>query len=314
MDCQYATVKCQGHTPVEPEQPTFTVTIAEFAEEFLADWNAIASSPAAKTSFRADTSATIKEVFANAAFLEKYSWLFTYLNTELSAKNEGETSEYVTDALRDLPLLEDGDTAVILVSANTRTLIRLTLEALMNEAAPDAVNYAAFAPFSIDYTLVENRTKFLEAYAASVEVEEEPLTYAEAFALVSAELIADFEEANGLTAGTVTGANFWDNSDGGSGINTYNFVNDATYNAKWAWLFAFLKENAAEDFKDEWTRVESMTASSDPSNDSWAIRTEIGGFLQQTAYSYAGWIGTSADYSNATIQEAFLAAYNATLA
>ena len=306
-----ATVKCQGHTPAEPE---VTVTIAEFTEAFLADWNAIASSPAAKTTFRADTSATIKEVFANAAFLEKYSWLFTYLNTELSTKNEGATSEYVTDALRDLPLLEDGDTAVILESANTRTLIRLTLEALMNEAAPDAVNYAAFAPFSIDYTLVENRTKFLEAYAASVEVEEEPLTYAEAFALVSAELIADFEAANEFTAGTVTGTNFWDNSDGGDGINTYNFVNDATYNAKWAWLFAFLKENAAEGFKDEWTRVESMTASSTDGNDSWAIRTEIIGFLQQTAYSYAGWIGTSADYSNATIQEAFLTAYNASLA
>ena len=176
-DCDGAEeVKCQGHAPVvEPEQPEFTVTIAEFAEEFLADWNAIATSPASKTSFRADTSATIKEVFANAAFLAKYKWLFTYLNTELSAKNEGATSEYITDALRDLPLLENGDTAVILVSANTRTFIRVTLEALMNEAAPDAVNYAAYAPFSIDYTVTENQNVFLTAYQASLEVKpEEP--------------------------------------------------------------------------------------------------------------------------------------------
>ena len=185
----------------------------------------------------------------------------------------------------------------------------------MNESLPDTSNYVgSFDAYVVDYSIAENQNAFLTVYQANVEVEEEPLTYAEAFALVSAELIADFEEANGLTAGTVNGVNFWDNSDGGSGINTYNFVNDATYNAKWAWLFAFLKANAAEDFKDEWTRVESMTASSDPSNDSWAIRTEIGGFLQQTAYSYAGWIGTSADYSNTTIQEAFLTAYNASLA
>ena len=250
-----------------------------------------------------------------------------------------------------------GDTAVIEVSANTRTLIRLVLEGLMNESLPDTSNYVgSFDKYVVDYSIAENKNAFLTAYTASLEVKpEEPevpahthtacpecgkctaadcdgtdtdkcaghtpvepeqpkeITYAEAFALVSAELIADFEKVNGLAAGTVTGANFWDNSDGGSGKATYNFVNDATYNAKWAWLFAFLKANAAEDFKDEWVRVESMTASTGDNNDSWAIRTEIGGFLQQTAYSYAGWIGTSADYSAAAIQEAFLAAYKATL-
>ena len=306
-----AAVKCQGHAPVEPE---FTVTIAEFANEFLADWNAIASSPAAKASFRADTSQTIKEVFANAEFLAKYSWLFTYLEEELTSEYPDATSEYIADAVRDLPKLASGDTTVITVSANTRTLIRLVLEGLMNESLPDTSNYTgSFDAYVVDYSKADNQNAFLAAYEAA-SATSEPLTYAEAFALVSAELIADFEAANGYTAGTVTGANFWDNSDGGSGKATYNFVNDATYNAKWAWLFAFLKSNAADGFKDEWTRVESMTASSTDGNDSWAIRTEIGGFLQQTAYSYAGWIGTSADYSAATIQEAFLAAYNATLA
>ena len=139
-------------------------TIAKFTEEFLADWNAIASSPASKASFRADTSKTIKEVFANAEFLAKYSWLFTYLHTELTARYPDATSEYITDALRDLPLLASGDTTVIEASANTRTLIRVTLEALMNEAAPDAVNYAEFAKYSIDYTVAENQEGFLKAY------------------------------------------------------------------------------------------------------------------------------------------------------
>ena len=139
-------------------------TIAKFTEEFLADWNAIASSPASKASFRADTSKTIKEVFANAEFLAKYSWLFTYLHTELTARYPDATSEYITDALRDLPLLASGDTTVIEASGNTRTLIRVTLEALMNEAAPDAVNYADFAKYSIDYTVAENQEGFLKAY------------------------------------------------------------------------------------------------------------------------------------------------------
>ena len=165
-----ATVKCQGHTPVEPEQPTFTVTIAEFAEEFLADWNAIASSPAAKASFRADTSATIKEVFANAAFLEKYSWLFTYLKDELTEEYPEATSEYIADALRDLPLLAEGDTAVIMVSGNTRTLIRLVLEGLMNESLPDTSNYVgSFDAYVVDYSIAENQNAFLTAYAASLE-------------------------------------------------------------------------------------------------------------------------------------------------
>ena len=144
-------------------------TIAGFTEEFLADWNALASKAAAKETFRADTSATIKEVFANAEFLAKYSWLFTYLHTELSARYPDATSEYITDALRDLPLLATGDTAVILVSANTRTLIRVTLEALMNEAAPDAVNYAEFAKYSIDYTVAENQEGFLAAYKGTFQ-------------------------------------------------------------------------------------------------------------------------------------------------
>ena len=164
-----ATVKCQGHTPVEPEQPTFTVTIAEFAEEFLADWNAIASTSAAKASFRADTSATIKEVFANAAFLEKYSWLFTYLKDELTEEYPEATSEYIADALRDLPLLAEGDTAVIMVSGNTRTLIRLVLEGLMNESLPDTSNYVgSFDAYVVDYSIVENQEAFLAAYNASL--------------------------------------------------------------------------------------------------------------------------------------------------
>ena len=171
-----ATVKCQGHAPVEPEQPEFTVTIAEFAEEFLADWNKIASSPASKASFRADTSATIKEVFVNAEFLAKYSWLFTYLEAELKAEYPDATSEYITDALRDLPLLAAGDTAVILVSANTRTLIRLVLEGLMNESLPDTSNYTgSFDKYVIDYSIAENKNAFLTAYTASLEAKpEEP--------------------------------------------------------------------------------------------------------------------------------------------
>ena len=172
-----AAVKCQGHAPVvEPEEPEFTVTIAEFAEEFLADWNAIATSPAAKATFRADTSSTIKEVFANAAFLEKYSWLFTYLKDELTEEYPEATSSYITDALRDLPLLAEGDTAVIMVSANTRTLIRLVLEGLMNESLPDTSNYTgSFDAYVVDYSIAENQNAFLTAYQASSEVKpEEP--------------------------------------------------------------------------------------------------------------------------------------------
>ena len=201
----------QSEEPETPEQPTFTVTIAEFAEEFLADWNAIASSPAAKASFRADTSATIKEVFVNAAFLEKYSWLFTYLKDELTEEYPEATSEYIADALRDLPLLADGDTAVILVSANTRTLIRLVLEGLMNESLPDTSNYTgSFDAYVVDYSIAENQNAFLTVYQANVEVEpeepEEP-TDAEKLAEAKEALVLGVTEATENITLPATGLN-----------------------------------------------------------------------------------------------------------
>ena len=97
----------------------FELTIAEFTTQFLADYNALAASAASKESFHTATSATVKVVFADANFLAKYSWLFTYLRSaiaEAQADNIG-TSEYLDDALRDLPLLATGDTGAILVSA-----------------------------------------------------------------------------------------------------------------------------------------------------------------------------------------------------
>ena len=146
------------------------LTIAKFTEEFLADWNALASKQAAKESFRADTSASIKEVLANAEFLAKYSWLFTYLEAELKSEYPDATSEYITDALRDLPLLASGDTAVILVSANTRTLIRLVLEGLMNESLPDTSGYVgSFDAYVVDYSIAENQEGFLKAYRGSFQ-------------------------------------------------------------------------------------------------------------------------------------------------
>ena len=39
----------------------------------------------------------------------------------------------------------------------------------MNEAAPDAVNYAEFAKYSIDYTVAENQEGFLAAYKGTFQ-------------------------------------------------------------------------------------------------------------------------------------------------
>ena len=149
----------------------FELTIAEFTTQFLADYNALAASAASKESFHTATSATVKTVFADANFLAKYSWLFTYLRSaiaEAQADNIG-TSEYLDDALRDLPLLAAGDTGAILVSANTRTLTRLTLHALMNEAAPDTNLNADFAKYSVDYSVAANQEAFLKAWHASMK-------------------------------------------------------------------------------------------------------------------------------------------------
>ncbi len=144
----------------------FDLTIEAFTNQFLADYNALASSSITKDNFHSATSSSVKTVFANAEFLAKYGWLFTYLRSaiaEAQAEKIG-TSAYLDDALRDLPLLAAGDTTAIGVSANTRTLVRLTLHALMNEAAPDKNLNDVFAKYSVDYSVAENQAAFLKAW------------------------------------------------------------------------------------------------------------------------------------------------------
>ena len=186
----------------------FDLTIEAFTNQFLADYNALAPSAAAKETFHSNTSSSVKTVFANAEFLAKYGWLFTYLRSaiaEAQADKIGTTS-YLDDALRDLPLLAAGDTTAIGVSANTRTLVRLTLHALMNEAAPDKNLNDVFAKYSVDYSVAENQAAFLKAWQGTFKtVNTKALIGSEVFAAPErsgSEFLGWFDE-NGVKVETI---------------------------------------------------------------------------------------------------------------
>ena len=141
-----------------------------FPDLFLGYYNMYGDCSVTKEAFHTSTSANIKTVFADAEFLAIFGWLFEYLEEKLTEVNGDKvgTTSYLDDALRDLPLLAAGDTTAIAASANTRTLIRITLHALLNRAAPDPNLNDVFAAYSIDYSNEENYAEFLDVYRKQV--------------------------------------------------------------------------------------------------------------------------------------------------
>ena len=92
--------------------------------DFLADFNKLADQSLTPTTFAANSSTSVKTVFANAEFLAKWSWMFAFMLEDLKAANPDATSAYLTDAYPVLEKMIAGDTAAILDNANARTMIR----------------------------------------------------------------------------------------------------------------------------------------------------------------------------------------------
>ena len=146
----------------------------------------------------------------------------------------------------------------------------------------------------------------IDAEKCAGHTEPEELTYAVAFATVSAELLADLETYNNKTG--LTKENLCTTGLYNSEMKAF-FTTDATYSAKWGWLGTFMISTRAADT----ARPLDLTTGS---NRVW--EWEVYAFLNERAITKEDTGASSAwpyssDYSLETVKAAFLAAYKASL-
>ncbi len=148
----------------------FTVyTYATICSDFLADYNTLADQSLTATTFVKESSASVKDVFANAEFLAKWSWMFAFMLEDLKAANPGATSAYLTDAYPVLEKMVAGDTAAILDNANARTMIRNYIGGMLLGAKGCPSN-TTFQKYATDFADAARQGALVEAANAGLEL------------------------------------------------------------------------------------------------------------------------------------------------
>ncbi len=138
--------------------------LAEFANEFVADFNAAAKTTSVTVTSFHTTSHTlstspIKVAFANAEMLAKYKWLFEYIKQEISANYPDGT--YASKTIELLNKLIAGDTTAIVGEyADARTIIRRFIHNLINQNNEPVNHTEAYNKYVTDFSLEENINKF----------------------------------------------------------------------------------------------------------------------------------------------------------
>ena len=142
------------------------MTLDEFAEMLVYDFNNTGNSGATETttreSFKSTSHPNIKFVWNNKENLDKYHWIFVFALAEMKAAAEanGTTGEArYTNTVEMLEGLIAGNTATIGGSyAEGRTAFRFWLEGLINQKIVGNGDY----PFMVDYSVEENLQRFYD--------------------------------------------------------------------------------------------------------------------------------------------------------
>ena len=130
--------------------------------DFLADFNILAGQSLTPTTFAANSSTSVKTVFANAEFLAKWSWMFAFMLEDLKAVNPDATSAYLTDAYPVLEKMIAGDTAAILDNANARTMIRNNIGGMLLGAKGCPSN-PTFQKYAADFSEAARQEALVKA-------------------------------------------------------------------------------------------------------------------------------------------------------